>query len=71
MQRTTPAEIAEMVGVNPATIRRWVDNGIIESKKDFRGWRWFDDPIKTVKQIKALMNGEIKLDGHESSLKNR
>ena len=62
MQRATPAEIAEMVGVHPATIRRWADKGIIESRRDFRNWRFFPRPAQTVRRIRGLLNGDIKLD---------
>ena len=58
MQRATVSDIAEMVNMHPNTIRNWTDAGLIDCKKDFRGWRWFPHPLKTVKRIQGLMNGE-------------
>lgn len=60
MERATVSEIAEMTGLHDNTIRRYADRGIIESKRDFRGWRFFPEPMKTVKKIKALLDGEIQ-----------
>ncbi len=61
MDRTTVGEIAEMVNLHPNTIRNYADRGIIESKRDFRGWRFFPEPMKTVKRIRGLLNGDIQL----------
>jgi DNA-binding transcriptional MerR regulator len=61
MQRATPSEIAEMVDLHPNTVRNWADQGIIECKRDFRGWRVFPDPMKTVRRIRGLLNGDIQL----------
>jgi excisionase family DNA binding protein len=66
MERLSTNEIAELTGVHSNTIRRYADRGIIESKRDFRGWRFYPEPMKTVKKIKALLEGDLKLEGHES-----
>ena len=62
MERATVKEISEMTGLYINTIRRYADRGWIESKRDFRGWRFFPEPMKTVKKIKALLDGEIQLE---------
>ena len=58
-ERATVGEIADITKLHPNTIRRWADRGIIYSKRDFRGWRFFPNPMKTVARINALLNGEI------------
>jgi len=60
MERATVSEISDMTGLHANTIRRYADRGIIESKRDFRGWRFFPEPLKTVRRIKALLDGEIE-----------
>lgn len=62
--RATAKDIADMVNVHPNTIRNWADAGIIEAKRDFRGRRWFPNPLSTIKRINGLLNGEIRLDEH-------
>jgi len=62
MERATVSEIAEMTKLHPNTIRNYADRGIIEARRDFRGWRFFPKPLETVKRINALLSGEIKLD---------
>lgn len=60
--QTTVKDIAEMTGLNVNTVRRWADKGFIHSKRDYKGWRVFPDPMQTVKRINALLTGDIKLD---------
>lgn len=62
MDRATVGKIAAMTNLHPNTIRNYADKGIIESKRDFRGWRFFPHPLQTVRRINGLLNGEIKLD---------
>jgi len=64
IDRATVKEIAEMVNLHPNTIRNYADRGIIESKRDFRGWRFFPHPLETVRRIHGLLNGDIQLDEH-------
>lgn len=68
MERATVSEISEMTGLHENTIRRYADRGIIDSKRDFRGWRFFPEPLKTVKKIKALLDGDLKLEGQQKQL---
>lgn len=62
MERATVSEIATMTNLHPNTIRNYADKGIIKSKRDFRGWRFFPRPLETVRRINALLNGDIELD---------
>ena len=57
----TVKDIAEMTGLNVNTVRRWADRGYIQSNRDYKGWRVFPDPMGTVKRIKGLLSGDIKL----------
>ena len=66
MERATVSEIAEMTGLHDNTIRRYADRGIIESKRDFRGWRFFPEPLKTVERIRALLDGDLNLEGQQT-----
>lgn len=66
MEKSRVADIAKVVGVHPNTIRNWADRGLIESKRDFRGWRVIPDKLKAIQKIQGLMNGEIKLEGQQS-----
>lgn len=67
MALVTPKKIAEQTNLHPNTIRNWVDRGIITAQKDFRGRRWFPNPEQTVKRIQGLLNGDIQLDGNNTS----
>jgi len=62
MEQATVSDIATLTGLHQNTIRRYADRGIIKSKRDFRGWRFFPEPAKTVQRIKALLNGDIELE---------
>ena len=57
-QRATPQDIANKTKLHPNTIRNWADQGIIECKRDFRGWRWFPNPQETIDNVERLLNGE-------------
>lgn len=40
----TITEVAELVGISPKTIVRWEKVGKVKkAKRDFRGWRVYDD----------------------------
>ena len=60
--KTTIEDVSEMTGVSTATLRRWGDKGLVEHNKTHAGWRWFPEPKKAVKQIKALLDGEIQAE---------
>lgn len=62
MRNATVKTVSELSGIHGNTIRRWADRGIIESKRDFRGWRFFPDPSATAERIRKLLNGEIRLE---------
>lgn len=70
MVRATVQDIAEMVNMHPNTIRNWTDAGIIKCKRDFRGWRRFPNPLKTVKEIHQLLNGEKAPEKQEPATDN-
>jgi excisionase family DNA binding protein len=49
----TITEAARMVGVSAKTIVRWEKSGKVRrSKRDFRGWRVFDE--KDLKKLKTF-----------------
>jgi len=60
MAKERVADIAKIVGLHPNTIRNWADKGLIESKRDFRGWRVIPDKLKAIQRIQGLMDGEIE-----------
>lgn len=62
LERATPAELSTLTGVPASTLRRWADRGYINAGRDFRGWRFFPEPLKTAKRIQGLLNGDIKLE---------
>jgi len=51
--RLTITEVAEKLGVSPKTVARWEKVGKIhKSKRDWRGWRVYDE--SDVEQIKEF-----------------
>jgi len=62
MKCATVKDIVDLTGLNQNTIRKYADEGIIESKRDFRGWRVFPNHMETVKRIEGLLNGDIHLE---------
>lgn len=43
-KRLTITEVADLVGISPKTIARWEKVGKIrKSKRDWRGWRVYDE----------------------------
>ena len=60
MLRTSVEDVAQMAGVSTSTVRRLCDKGMIEHKRDYKGWRWFPEPKRAVKQVKALLDGEVE-----------
>ena len=53
--RATIKDIARMTGVNRVTIRRMADQGLLESVRDYNGWRIFPNPVETAEKVKLLM----------------
>jgi DNA-binding transcriptional MerR regulator len=62
MLRTSVNDIAQITGVSVSTVRRLCDKGLVAHKRDYKGWRWFDEPKKTVKQVKSLLVGGIQTE---------
>ena len=60
MLRTSVEDVAQMTGVSTSTVRRLCDKGMIEHKRDYKGWRWFPEPKRAVKQVEALLDGEVE-----------
>lgn len=52
-------KIAKLTNISPNTVRNYCDRGLIPCKKDFKGWRHFDNPLDTVMKIKQLQEGVI------------
>lgn len=42
MTSLTPAQVAELAGVSPDTVRRWADDGRLPTSRDARGHRSID-----------------------------
>jgi DNA-binding transcriptional MerR regulator len=66
MRRATVSDIAIMTGLHENTIRRYADRGLIESRRDFRNWRYFPDPTETVLRIRKLLDGDVQLTEEQS-----
>ena len=51
--RMTITEVAEIVGISPKTIVRWEKVGKVrKAKRDWRGWRIYDDmDLHNIKQF--------------------
>jgi DNA-binding transcriptional MerR regulator len=60
--KATVEDISVITGISTATLRRWCDKGLVDHRKDYKGWRWFPEPKKAIKQVKALLDGEIKAE---------
>ena len=57
LRRYTAADIAQLVGCHPNTIRRLADLNLIDSRRDFNGWRIFNDAELCAKEVRRLMLG--------------
>lgn len=62
MRRDAITQVAKLTGLHPNTIRNYCDRGIIESKRDFRGWRYIPNPLKAIEKLQGLNTGEIHLE---------
>ena len=48
-KRLTITEVAELIGISTKTIMRWEKTGRIKkSKRDWRGWRVYDEQDVTI-----------------------
>jgi transposase-like protein len=59
VRRATIGDIASEVNVSPSTLRNWCDEGLLEHRRDFRGWRWFPNPSETIQRVQDLIYGRI------------
>jgi Mn-dependent DtxR family transcriptional regulator len=59
MQRATVRTIADRVQCSPSTVRKLADEGYIESRRDYNGWRVFPHPEQTAETIRRLLLGEV------------
>ena len=56
MKRATVNYIAALVGCHRSTIRKLADKGLIESRRDYNGWRIFPEPEETIQKAKELLD---------------
>lgn len=51
--RLSITEVAKLIGVTPKTITRWEKTGKVrKSKRDWRGWRVYeDDDVRKIKEF--------------------
>jgi excisionase family DNA binding protein len=57
----TLAQIAEMLGVNPSTVRYWVSTGRLSAEKRGRGWVVKRDDLETVMAQRRRRAGRTQL----------
>ena len=55
MKRVTVRWIADQAGCSGHTVRKFADLGMIESNRDYNGWRIFPEPDQAVEKIRKLM----------------
>lgn len=59
-KKMTITEVADIVGVTPKTIMRWEKVGKVRrAKRDFRGWRIYDD--EDVSQIREIREAIVEV----------
>lgn len=56
--RLLVSDVAELTGLNPATIRKLADDGKINSKRDWNNWRVFS--LEEVERLKHLAGTSLK-----------
>lgn len=55
-KRLLAKDLASETGISTSTIRRLADRGMIDSRKDWNGWRVFSsDAIKQLKEIAGIV----------------
>jgi len=59
MRLATVQDIAERAGVAPKTVRKIADAGLIESKRNYVGWRVFPQPEQAAEKIRQLLTGDF------------
>ena len=57
LQRFTASDVAKLVGCHPNTVRRLADLGLIQSSRDFNGWRVFLDINNVASEVLRLLCG--------------
>ena len=71
MHRFTVNDIAKSAGCSAHLVRKLADDGLVESKRDYNGWRIFVDPEQAVEVIQKLVFGDqgfyLKRAGEKSS----
>ena len=58
MMSNSVSVTARLSGVSPSTVRNYCDKGIIEARRNARGWRYISDPIKAAQTLRELFTGE-------------
>lgn len=58
MDRATVKKIADLVQCSPSTVRKIADQGHVESRRDYNGWRIFPNPTQAAKTIRQLLLGD-------------
>lgn len=57
--RLLVSDVAEIVGLNPATIRKLADEGIIKSQRDWNDWRVFaPEEVERLKHLAGTQKQE-------------
>ena len=71
MRRFTVNDIAKSAGCSAHLVRKLADDGFVESKRDYNGWRIFADPEQAVRVIHKMIFGDqdfyLKRTGKKSS----
>ena len=60
--KTRVRHISEATGVCLNTVRNYADRGIIQARRDGRGWRFFPEPQQAIKIINGIQEGTISLN---------
>ena len=68
MKEVTPVEIktvkdiAFLAQCSPKTVRKLADDGLIESRRNYKNWRIFPNPEQAAQTICRLLLGEATSD---------
>jgi len=55
VKRYTVRDVAQIANVNPKTVRKMCDLGLIPHRKDYNHWRVFDNPKQVAFLIRQLL----------------